>query len=79
MRRYYFDIIDGDALSVDEEGVVLPDLEAAVDEAARSLVDVARNTPRPKGSRSPFAIDVRDENGPLLRGSIVFHPRAVKQ
>ncbi|MDI3567233.1 DUF6894 family protein [Bradyrhizobium sp. Arg816] len=71
MKRYYFDIRDGDGLSVDEEGMTLPDLVATQEEAARSLVDIIRNTPRGKDSRAPLAIDVRDDNGPPCIAS--FH------
>ena len=79
VRRYYFDIRDGDGLSVDEEGMTLPDLVAAQEEAARSLVDIIRNTPRGKGSRAHLAIDVRDDNGPVLQASIAFYPPTLKQ
>jgi hypothetical protein len=42
MKRYYFDIRDGDKLVVDEEGMELPDVEAAQEVAARTLADLVR-------------------------------------
>ena len=43
MKRYYFDLRDGDALAPDEEGLDLSGIEAAQVEAAGFLVDVAKN------------------------------------
>ena len=43
MKRYYFDLRDGDALAPDEEGLDLSGIEAAQVEAAGFLVDAAKN------------------------------------
>jgi hypothetical protein len=43
MRRYYFDVIDKQGVAFDEEGVVLRDIEAAQQEAARLMADAARD------------------------------------
>ncbi len=37
MKRYYFDMRDGDGFAPGEEGLELPDIEAAQQEAALSL------------------------------------------
>mgnify|MGYP001119505958 CR=1 FL=1 len=46
MPRYYFDLRDGDDLSLDEEGLALPSIDRVQDEAARSLADMARDAVR---------------------------------
>jgi hypothetical protein len=43
MKRYFFDIREGDQVAIDEEGKELPHVEAAQEEAARSLADLARD------------------------------------
>lgn len=75
MPRYYFDLLDGDILAVDEEGLELPNLQAAQAEAAKSLADMARDalhdsaaTPR----RQDMAIDVRDAAGPVTQVRLTF-------
>jgi hypothetical protein len=67
MKRYYFDLRDGDAVSVDEEGLELPDIEAVQEEAARSLVDMAKDAVRGRrfnGFGRGMEVEVRDEDGP---------------
>jgi hypothetical protein len=56
MKRYYFDLRYGNALARDEEGVELPDIEPAQEEAARSLADMARDAirARPAHAQSPY-------------------------
>jgi hypothetical protein len=75
MPRYYFDIRDADDLAVDEEGIVLPDLQAVQVEAARSLVDMARHAVWTKAETilgHRMAVQVRDENGPVLEARFTF-------
>jgi hypothetical protein len=43
MTRYYFDLRDHLGTTMDEEGMELNDLQRAQEEAARSLVDIARD------------------------------------
>ncbi|NOJ43116.1 DUF6894 family protein [Bradyrhizobium australiense] len=68
MRRYYFDLREGDDISPDEEGMEFATVEAVQQEAARSLADMARDAvmKRHNGAASDLAVDVRDENGPVL-------------
>jgi len=46
MAIYYFDLRDGEAFVVDEEGVELRDGEAALNEAARTLAGFAWDSMR---------------------------------
>jgi hypothetical protein len=75
MKRYYFDLRDGNSLARDEEGVELPDIQAAQEKAARSLADMARDALR-RGPehvrRHHMAIEVRDRNGPVLQATYLF-------
>jgi hypothetical protein len=69
MRRYYFDIRDGDILIPDEDGLQLTSSQAAQEEAARSLGGLLRDAARPArdGQGSHIAIEVRDDKGPLMQ------------
>ena len=78
MTRYFFDIRDGDNLAVDEEGMELPDIEAAQEEAARSLADMTRDRIRSK-PRWHVAIEVRCDNGPVVEASFQWRLRTLKQ
>ena len=74
MPRYHFDLRDGDAFVLDEEGTELPDIESVQEEAALSLADMARNVER-KHAHSVghrMAIEVRDESGPILKLQFTF-------
>ena len=73
MKRYYFDMRDGDGFAPDEEGLELPDIEAAQEEAALSLADMARHAVRiPRRNARLMQIEVRDDNGPILQAKFVF-------
>ncbi|QDP25446.1 DUF6894 family protein [Bradyrhizobium cosmicum] len=75
MPRYYFDLLDGDILAVDEEGVELPNLPAAQAEAARSLADMARDAVHDSMAavdRRDLAIEVRDADGPVMQVKFTF-------
>lgn len=72
MKRYYFDLKDGNDLSHDEEGMELPDVLSAQQEAAQTLADMARDAIRSDGMGRQMAIEVRDANGPLVQVKYVF-------
>ena len=74
MTRYYFDLRDNEMPTVDEEGMVLPTLQAVQIEAARSLVDMAKHAIWEKATvlGHRMAIEVRDENGPVLQAKFTF-------
>jgi hypothetical protein len=75
MPRYYFDIRDADELAVDVEGLELSTLKAVQAEAARSLVEMAQHavwTSAETMLGHQIAIEVRDENGPVLEAKFTF-------
>jgi len=70
MPRYYFDLLEGDVLAVDDEGLELSSLRAVQAEAAKSLADMARDAVHgfpPAAGQQNMAIEVRDNCGPLLQ------------
>lgn len=69
MRRYYFDIRDGNTLIVDEEGLELLDDHAAEAEALRSLGGMARDQVLASSSHA-LTIDVRTESGPVATARV---------
>ena len=74
MPRYYFDIREGDDLAPDEEGMELSSLRAVQEEAARTLVEMARDSVlgQNDGAGRQMAIEVRDDDGPLLQLKFTF-------
>ena len=82
MPRYYFDLREGDELAVDEEGLEMATLQTVQMEAARSLVDMARQAIWTKAETvlgHRMAIEVRDENGPVLQAKFTFELERHKQ
>jgi hypothetical protein len=66
MTRYFFHLREGEKLTKDVDGVVLPHLEGAIDTAklrARSLVDDAARCGRPILWGTEY--EVEDEDGRL--------------
>src|SRR5579859_5961149 len=60
-QRYYFDMLDGENASFDEDGMELPDIQSVQEEAALALAALAKGAARCSGvgyslrsrSRSP--------------------------
>jgi hypothetical protein len=80
MRRYYFDLVDGSDVALDEEGIELPDVQAAQEEAAAALaalVNEMRQTVNQK-NLIDLAIDVRDNAGLVMRVRFDFVDRTVQ-
>ncbi|MDA9391785.1 hypothetical protein WN73_14355 [Bradyrhizobium sp. CCBAU 45394] len=71
MRRYYFDIRDGSQFIRDDEGVELPHVEAAREEATTALSEMAREWVRNRPHHR-MAVEVRDDHGPILQASFSF-------
>lgn len=74
MAIYYFDLREGDALAVDEEGLELCDMRAVREEAARSMADAARDAilSQCAGSLAQISIEVRDDDGPVIGVRFTF-------
>jgi hypothetical protein len=70
--RYFFDIRDGDELIADEEGLELPDLDAAFREAAYSLAEISSKKSRVVGSG--IAVVVRDASGNVMLDTALSWP-----
>lgn len=68
MPRYYFDFLDNGGLLVDDEGRELSDVQAVQKEAARSLIDMARDSllDPAAGPADQMIIQVRDDAGPVM-------------
>ena len=67
MPRYFFDIvINHGAVSPDEDGTVLPDIEAAREEAFETLLEMAKERRPRRGDTSTLGMVVRDEGGRSL-------------
>jgi hypothetical protein len=75
MRRYFFDVRDGGDVIPDEEGMELSTIDAAQNEATRALADMARDEVRTRngnGSACDLIIEVRDDDGPVMRAKFTF-------
>ena len=74
MPLYYFDLCDSTGLYVDEEGIEFSDVEAAQQEAARALADMARDAIRGNTGEPTerMAVEVRDDAGPVLHVRFFF-------
>ncbi|MGF6426497.1 DUF6894 family protein [Bradyrhizobium elkanii] len=72
MRRYYFDLRDGEALVPDEEGIVLPDLGSVQEEAVKALADMIHNATQKSVSLIQMAIEVRNDDGPVMHVKFAF-------
>ena len=66
-RRYYFDIRHDDDFVQDDVGSKLRSFQAAKEQAARALAEIARDAL--PGART-LSIEVRDEMGLVLRASL---------
>jgi hypothetical protein len=65
VMRYFFDIDDGERKNSDQEGLDLPNREAARQQAVGILPDIAREV-LPDGDRRTFVCRVRDGAGKAI-------------
>jgi hypothetical protein len=65
MPRFFFDVHDGEAFTPDREGLDLDSLEAAKDEAKKTLPDIVKDE-MPDGDRRDFTVDVKDAAGQIV-------------
>ncbi|WP_377830328.1 DUF6894 family protein [Bradyrhizobium lupini] len=71
MPRYFFDTRDNDLLMPDEVGVEIPTLEAVKRHASAAMADFAKDV-LPGAVVRTLAIEVRDDEGPVLRVLLRF-------
>lgn len=76
---YFFDFRLGDLVAIDDEGLELPNVEAAHDQAASALVDAVRDAISDGAIEQRFAIKVRDEIGLLLEVTAVFGSKVLRR
>jgi hypothetical protein len=62
MPRFYFDLRENGSFIEDEEGALLPDIDAAQAEAERGITEMAHHKLSEDGVRH-MTIDVRDDSG----------------
>jgi hypothetical protein len=74
MVRFYFDVRENGRTIPDEEGIILPDMEAVQREATQSLIEIARDALRTRGRDGPLelTIEARTDDGPILQAKLVF-------
>ena len=73
MQRFFFDLqFDDEKPSEDDEGTLLPDVEAAQLEAARSLSGFSRAIVDSKQPLGKLTIHVRNDSGPVLAAVLRF-------
>jgi hypothetical protein len=71
MALYFFDSRDNDLFIEDDIGLEVPDLEAVKIEAARALAQIAVDV-IPKTLKRTLAIEVRDNDGPVMITTLIF-------
>jgi hypothetical protein len=69
MRRYYFDLQLSGQIGEDDEGIVLPDLEAVQKHALQTLADMAKEF---VAVPADMSVQVRDDDGPVMRVTAIF-------
>jgi hypothetical protein len=73
MTRYFFDFHDGDEARFDTEGTELPDMQAARDEATRTLLSLAKEEFPAHGRARELSVRIRsEEEGHLLAIAISY-------
>ena len=74
MPQYYFHLRDSNGVAVDDVGVELRDLEAAQQEAARALADMAREAVSDKTGEHAqhMAVEVWDDAGLVFQVKFYF-------
>ena len=65
MPRFFFDIHDGEVFTPDREGLEMDGLEAAKDEAKKTLPEIVKDE-MPDGDRRDFTVDVKDAAGQIV-------------
>ena len=74
MRRYFFDLREGGILKPDQKGAEFATIDAVREEAAKVLVDSARDNVLSydhDGARD-LSIEIRDIDGPVMLANLSF-------
>jgi hypothetical protein len=71
MPLYFFDTRDNDNFIEDDEGLEYPDLEAVKVAAAKALAELAKDV-IPGSVKRKLTVEVRDEQGPVLKATMIF-------
>jgi hypothetical protein len=79
MANYFFDLRSAETFSRDEEGMELPDAEAAHDMALGALVDAARDAVIEGSLDQRFTVEVRNGTGPVLEVAAVFSSKLFRK
>ena len=79
MSIYYFDLKSADVFSRDNEGMELPDAEAAYDMAFDTLVGAARDAVLEGSIDQHYAVEVRNGIGPVLEVTAVFSSKIFRR
>jgi hypothetical protein len=79
MAKYFFDCQTYDLLTADEEGVELPNVEAAHAEALNFMANVVREVVAQGKLDQRFAVQVRDEFGPVLEITAAMGSRILRK
>ena len=79
MTRFFFDFRTDQDLMRDEDGTELPHVEQAHDEALGALVDAICDIVTEGQSGQQFAVEVRDELGPVLEITATFGSRILRR
>ena len=73
MPRYYFNVREGDHLSLDDEGFECASAERARSEAVRCLAEMTKDAiNKSDGASLSMSVEVQDDDGPLLEVGFVF-------
>jgi hypothetical protein len=79
MPRYFFDLRSGDVISIDDEGMNLPDVGSAHSEAIGALATSLRDIMVVGGQGQHLAVEVRDELGPVFEASAVLGTKILRK
>ena len=79
MAMYFFDLRIDQAVASDDEGTELPDIEAAHDEALEALGSALQEIVVSAKSDQRFAVQVRDNYGPVFEISAVLESRSLRK
>ena len=79
MVNYFFDFRADELFLLDEDGEDLPDADAAHREALQAFTQAVRDTLMQGRSGQRFAVEVRDELGPVLEITGVIASKIVRR